>query len=291
MNALQFISWLGRRSQRSSDSSFEKPLIMGILNITPDSFSDGGKFFALEKAHDRAFDLINQGADLIDVGGQSTKPGALSVSVDVEIERVVPAIESIRAHSDICISVDTDKPEVMEAAVNAGANLINDINALRTDGALAMAAQLAIPVCLMHMKGVPQTMQQNPYYPNGVLKDVMDFFIERITACTRAGIDKHRLLLDPGFGFGKRVEDNLYLVNKLASFSALGLPLLLGVSRKSTLGIVLNKEVNDRLIGGIALTVFAALNGVGIIRTHDVEETNQALIIINRVCQANSHNS
>ncbi|MGC1183021.1 dihydropteroate synthase [Legionella sp.] len=286
MNSIQFKSWLTQRGQLSLNCHFEKPLIMGILNVTPDSFSDGGKFFAMERACEHGFHLITQGADLIDVGGQSSKPGAKAVPTEVELDRVIPVIKHLRANSDICISIDTDKPEVMEAAVDAGANVINDINALEKQGALAMAAKLAVPVCLMHMQGEPQTMQQNPHYSEGVLNEVMKFFVTRIETCLHAGIDKKNLILDPGFGFGKRVEDNLCLVNKLDFFSTLKLPLLLGVSRKSTIGAVLNKEVNDRLIGGIALAVYAALKGVGIIRTHDVDETNQALTLIERVCQA-----
>lgn len=279
------MNWLVHRSQLSPDSHPEKPLIMGILNVTPDSFSDGGRFFSMERACEQAFRLIAEGTDLIDVGGQSTKPGTLPVSVDVELSRVLPVIKYIRAHSDICISIDTDKPAVMAAAVDAGADVINDICALRTEGALEMAAKLAVPVCLMHMQGEPQNMQQNPHYPDGVFTAVMQFFKERINTCVQAGIDKKNLILDPGFGFGKRVEDNLYLVKKLDGFAVLGLPLLLGVSRKSTIGAVLGKEVNERLIGSIALAAYAALKGVGIIRTHDVDETNQALQMIDRICQ------
>lgn len=285
------MSWLKHQGQLSLDSHPEKPLIMGILNVTPDSFSDGGKYLAMDTACAQAFHLISQGADLIDVGGESTKPGATAVSVDIELSRVIPVIKHIRANSDICISIDTNKPEVMEAAVAAGADLINDIYALRTEGALSMAAKLAVPVCLMHMQGEPQNMQHNPHYPDGILPEVMRFFAERIDACIRAGIDKQQLILDPGFGFGKQVKDNLYLINKLDSFSVLGIPLLLGVSRKSTIGVVLGKEVNDRLIGSIALTVYAALKGIGIIRTHDVDETKQALQMINVVFQAEQLNN
>lgn len=285
------MSWLKHQDQLSLGRHPEKTLIMGILNVTPDSFSDGGKYLAMDSACEQAFHLISQGADLIDVGGESTKPGAEAVSVDIELGRVIPVIEHIRAHSDICISIDTNKPQVMEAAVAAGANLINDITALRTEGALLMAAKLAVPVCLMHMQGEPKNMQLNPYYPDGIFHEVMRFFAERIDACIQAGIDSQQLILDPGFGFGKYVKDNLYLINKLDSFLVLGRPLLLGVSRKSTIGVALGKEVNDRLIGSIALTVYAALKGVGIIRTHDVDETKQALQMINMVCQAEQLNN
>lgn len=286
MNSKQFIDWLAHRSQFFPGSHPEKPLIMGILNVTPDSFSDGGKFLSLDRACEQAFHLITQGADLIDVGGQSTKPGAPSVPVEVELNRVMPVIKHIRTNSDICISIDTNKPEVMEAAVDAGVNVINDVYALRTEGALAMAEKLAVPVCLMHMQSEPQNMQQNPHYPEGVFSAVMQFFVERIATCERVGIDRRHLILDPGFGFGKQVQDNLSLVNKLDCFAELKIPLLLGVSRKSTIGAVLSKEVGERMIGSIALAVYAALKGVGIIRTHDVDETNQALQMIDRVCQA-----
>lgn len=280
------MGWLSRKSQPLSDSHPEKPLIMGILNVTPDSFSDGGKFLSMDRACEQAFHLVTQGVDIIDIGGQSTKPGAEPISVDVELKRVISVIQHIRANSDICISIDTNKPEIMEAAVDAGANIINDVYALRTEGALAMAAKLDVPVCLMHMQGEPQNMQQNPHYPDGVFSEVMQFFVERIEACTKAGLNKKYLILDPGFGFGKKVQDNLYLINRLNDFSVLGMPLLLGVSRKSTIGAVLDKEVNERLIGSIALAVYATLKGVGIIRTHDVDETNQALHMIDMVSKA-----
>jgi len=259
---------------------------MGVVNVTPDSFSDGGKFLSMDRACEQAFHLISQGADLIDIGGESTKPGSVAVPVDIELNRVIPVIEQIRRNSDICISIDTGKPEVMEAAVGAGANIINDIYALRAEGALAMAAKLDVPVCLMHMQGEPHNMQDNPYYPNGVLAAVMQFFAERVAECERVGINKKQLILDPGFGFGKQVQDNLHLVNKLEKFATLELPLLLGVSRKSTIGAVLGKDVNDRLIGGIALAIYAALKGVGIIRTHDVDETRQALHMTDSIYQA-----
>ncbi len=279
------MSWLQR--QLVPDSLFENPLIMGILNVTPDSFSDGGQFLSVNHACEHAFQLIAQGVDIIDIGGQSTRPGAQQVSVDVELKRVIPIIEQLRFNSDICISIDTNKPEVMEAAVNAGANLINDVYALRTDGALAMAAKLAVPICLMHMQGEPQNMQNEPYYSEGVLTAILSFFKERIAECERQGIDRQNIILDPGFGFGKHIQDNLLLVKKLDIFASFGLPLLLGASRKSTIGAILGKEVNDRLIGSIAVAVYAALKGVGIIRTHDVDETKQALHMINMICRAN----
>lgn len=286
MNQEQFIDWLDRKSQPSLSTNQEKPLIMGVLNVTSDSFSDGGKFLSMDRACEQAFTMIAEGADIIDIGGESTKPGAIQVPLDIELARVIPVIEHIRTGSDICISIDTYKPEVMKAAISAGANVINDIYALRTEGALVMAAKLAVPVCLMHMQGNPQNMQQNPSYPDGVIEELMQFFKERIDACSKAGINKHQLILDPGFGFGKSVKDNLRLTNKLDTFKNFKLPLLLGVSRKSTIGAVLAKDVGERLIGSIALAVYAALKGVEILRTHDVEETNQALEIIDALDRA-----
>lgn len=259
---------------------------MGILNVTPDSFSDGGKFLSLGRACEHAFHLISQGADLIDIGGQSTRPGAQPVPIDAELNRVIPVIEQIRANSDVCISIDTNKPEVMEAAVSAGANIINDVYALRSPGALEMAAKLAVPVCLMHMQGEPHNMQHQPYYPQGVLSEVTQFFSERIAECARVGIKNTNIILDPGFGFGKQVQDNLLLVKNLDSFATFAMPLLLGVSRKSTIGAVLAKEVGERLIGSIAVAVYAALKGASIIRTHDVDETNQALHMITMIGKA-----
>lgn len=285
MNSEQFADWIERKSQHSLHNTFEKPLIMGVLNVTSDSFFDGGKYLSLGRACEHAFNLIAQGADIIDIGGESTRPGASEVSVDMELSRVIPVIEQIRANSDVCISIDTYKPEVMKAAVNAGADIINDIYALQQDGALSMAARLAVPVCLMHMQGKPQNMQDNPQYTNGVVEDVKQFFVERIQECIDAGVDKRKLILDPGFGFGKLAQDNLQLIYHLNDFYHLKLPVLLGVSRKSTIGTVLNKEVDQRLIGSIALAVYAALKGVGILRTHDADETNQALRMIDAICQ------
>ena len=256
---------------------------MGVLNITNDSFSDGGNYLDSEKAYEQAMHLINEGADLIDIGGESSKPGALEVPINVELERVVPVIKKIRAVSDICISIDTYKPEIMQAAVEAGANIINDVFALQKEGSLEMAAHLAMPICLMHMQGKPQTMQKNPRYSAGIIPEIMKFVSERIKRCVAIGIRKDRLILDPGFGFGKKVADNMLLLKDIVSFKQFNLPLLLGVSRKSTIGVLLNKDVNERLIGSVALAVYAALQGVAILRVHDVDETKQALHLINMI--------
>lgn len=286
MTPEQFIGWLEQKSQPNLHSCFQKPLIMGVLNVTSDSFSDGGKYLSMDRACEHAFNLIAQGADIIDIGGESTKPGAYQVPLDVELSRVVPVIQHIRKNSDVCISIDTYKPQVMSAAVHAGANILNDVYALRHNGALSMAAQLEVPVCLMHMQGEPDTMQNNPSYPEGVMIGLIKFFNDRIRACEHAGIKRNRLIIDPGFGFGKLVEHNLKLMNRLNELNEFNLPTLLGISRKSSIGAVLGKEVDQRLIGSISLAVYASLKGVGIIRTHDVDETNQALLMVNAVCQA-----
>ncbi len=275
VNSEQFIAWRQTRTM--------KPLIMGVLNVTPDSFSDAGQFLDPSKALQRALDMIEQGADIIDIGGESSRPGAAPISCNAELARVIPVIEHIRASLDICLSIDTCKADVMEAAVAAGASMINDINALRGDGVLAVVARLDVPVCLMHMQGAPDTMQNNPYYSDDIVDEINQFFHLRIEACTRAGIARERLILDPGFGFGKSVQHNLRLVNRLVEFQQHRLPVLLGVSRKSTLGAVLQKNVHARLLGGLAVAVFAAQNGASIIRTHDVDETNQALQMLNAV--------
>lgn len=287
MNSEQFNQWLEEKNAASIAPVFKKPLIMGILNITMDSFSDGGKFLSQERACEQAFHLISNGVDIIDIGGESTKPGADPVPLDVELNRVIPIIEQIRKHSDICISVDTYKPAVMSAAVNAGANMINDVYALRHEGALALAAQLSVPICLMHMKGHPKTMQHNPVYLDGLIAETLQFFEERIQQCNDAGIRKNRLILDPGFGFGKQVHDNLHIMYHIDEFKQFKLPLLVGVSRKSIIGTVLHKQVSDRLIGGIALAVYFAMHGIGIVRTHDVDETKQAFDIIDAIYKNN----
>lgn len=288
MNAQQLNDWLVH-SQSASSATFQRPLIMGILNITPDSFSDGGCFYSVDKALKQALLLSAQGADLIDIGGESTKPGAQEVSIAEEIDRVIPVIEKIREHSDVSISIDTYKPQVMEAAVAAGANFINDIYALRQEGALAMAARLSVPVCLMHMQGKPQTMQVNPDYPAGVVNEVLSFFQERLFACEQAGIARTQLIFDPGFGFGKHNNHNLMLLKELQQLKLASLPLLLGVSRKNTLGAVLDRPVNERLLGSLAVAVYASLKGINVLRVHDVEETQQVLQVMHAIYHGIAH--
>ncbi|MFI4918227.1 MAG: dihydropteroate synthase [Legionellales bacterium] len=285
MSPEQFLSWMEAKSKPALQAIAEKPLIMGIVNVTADSFSDGGRFLSLKNACTQVVTLIEQGADLIDIGGESTKPGAIKVPLEIELARVIPVIEHLRKSSDIAVSIDTYKPEVMNAAVNAGANIINDVYALRSAGALAMAAKLAVPVCLMHMQGEPQNMQINPRYPHGVIAEVTQFFMERIAACKGMGISKSNLILDPGFGFGKRAQHNLQLMKQVNVFRQFNLPVLLGVSRKSTIGDILGLNIDQRLMGSIALAVYAMLHGVNIIRTHDVEQTNQALKMTDAILQ------
>ncbi len=253
--------------------------IMGVVNTTPDSFSDGGRFASLDSALEQARLLIREGADILDVGGESTRPGAEEVPVELEIERTVPLIRALRAESDLPISIDTNKPEVMRAAVEAGATLINSIWALRQGNSLVVAAELGVPVCLMHMQGSPETMQREPVYDD-VVVEVYDFLARRIEAAVTAGIAESDIIVDPGFGFGKTIEHNLTLLKSLSRFRALGVPLLVGLSRKSTIGKILNKPVGERLHGSVASAVIAALSGADILRVHDVGPTADALAMV-----------
>jgi len=254
-----------------------RPLVMGVVNVTPDSFSDGGRFQSCERAVAHALDLAAQGADILDIGGESTRPGAAPVAESAELDRVIPVIEAIRAVSAAAISIDTSKPVVMRAAVAAGADMINDVYALRAPGALATAAELSVPVCLMHMQGEPRTMQQAPVYAD-VVADILAFFAARISDCVRAGMMRERLVLDPGFGFGKTLAHNLELLAGLHRFAELGLPVLAGLSRKSMLGAITGRERPDeRVAASLAAALLAAERGAAIIRVHDVAETVDAL--------------
>jgi dihydropteroate synthase len=248
------------------------PQVMGILNVTPDSFSDGGRFGRRDAALRHAGAMVDAGASLIDVGGESTRPGARAVSPAEELERVAPIIEAIAAELDVIVSVDTSTPAVMREAARLGVGLINDVRSLQRDGALGAAADSGLPVCLMHMRGEPTTMQQNPQYPD-VLVEVRDFLGERMAACVAAGIALERLILDPGFGFAKTQEHNLRLFKHLESLHELGRPLLVGVSRKSMIGRALGREVDERLYGSLALAALAITKGAHILRVHDVPET------------------
>lgn len=258
---------------------------MGILNVTPDSFSDGGHYQSPERALAHAEEMYRDGADIIDVGGESTRPGADQVSLQEEIDRVMPVVEGIAARLDVAVSIDTSKPEVMRAAVAAGANLINDVFALRGEGAVEAAAGLNAAVCLMHMQGTPQTMQNAPHYKR-LPGDVIDFLADRVAACTTAGIRRDRLLIDPGFGFGKNDAHNLALLANLGQFADLGLPILVGLSRKRTLGNLSGRQAGDRVAAGVAAAVIAVLKGARIVRTHDVAPTVAALKLIRAVEQA-----
>lgn len=259
--------------------SLASPVVMGILNVTPDSFSDGGKFSSFELACQHVDRMVAQGAGIIDIGGESTKPGAVEVSLADELKRVIPLVQYVAAHHDVWISVDTSKPEVMRQAVAAGAHLINDVRALMEPGALEAAVELQVPICLMHMQGEPKNMQSSPYYDD-VLEEVAIFFTERIEACLQAGIPRKLLLLDPGFGFGKSLEHNYKLLAKLDHFTKFDLPLLIGLSRKSMIGNLLAKPTSERLAGSLAGAMIAAQKGAHIIRVHDVAETVDMLKVL-----------
>lgn len=256
-----------------------RPAVMGILNVTPDSFSDGGRYSNLERALEHALRMVDEGAAIIDVGGESTRPGSTAVSVDEEIDRVVPVIEHLASRIAVPVSVDTSKPEVMRAAVNAGAGIINDVYGLRRERALDEAARLKVPVVLMHMQGEPKSMQAQPGYRD-VVAEVHDFLRGRIGACLDAGIARERILIDPGFGFGKSLDHNLSLLKHLDHFSSLGTPLLVGISRKSMIGTVLDAPVEKRLIGSVTAAVIAAQKGASILRVHDVRETVEAMRLL-----------
>ena len=258
-----------------------RPRIMGVLNITPDSFSDGGDFFTLEKAVARAGQMVEEGAAIIDLGGESTRPGAAPVSVEEELQRVIPVIEALHAAVPVPVSIDTRKPAVMQAAVAAGAGLINDVNALQEAGAVEMAASLEVPVCLMHMQGNPETMQDTPSY-NNVVDEVAGYLQVRASACMQQGIAKERILLDPGFGFGKIVAHNLLLLQQLERLVETGFPVLVGLSRKSLIGKVLDLPVDKRLYPGLALAALAVWKGAALVRCHDVRATREAI----EMCQA-----
>jgi dihydropteroate synthase len=254
----------------------DRPRVMGIVNVTPDSFSDGGQHALTEAAVAHALRLAGEGADVLDVGGESTRPGAVPVSLEDELRRVVPVIERLARATTLPISVDTSKPEVMRAAVAAGAGMINDVYALRREGALAAAADLGVPVVLMHLLGEPGSMQDDPRYDD-VVADVHRFLAERLFACEMAGIPRSRLVVDPGFGFGKTLEHNLRLLRQLGRFADLGVPVLAGLSRKRSLGEITGRGVDERLAASLAAAVLAAEYGARLIRVHDVAATVDAL--------------
>lgn len=260
------------------------PQVMGILNVTPDSFSDGGQFFGEDLALKQARQMVADGAAVIDVGGESTRPGAAVVAIEQEIARVVPVIQAIQSEIDVAISIDTSKPDVMRAAISAGAGIINDVQALRVEGALEAASALDVPVCLMHSQGTPQSMQDNPDYDH-VVDEVISFLLDRVAACEAAGINRGKLIVDPGFGFGKRARHNLRLMKHLERLMEIDLPVLVGISRKSIIGKLLNVSVAERLAGSLAMSSIAVWQGAKLIRTHDVRETVQAVNLCNYVMQ------
>lgn len=264
--------------------NLDRARVMGILNVTPDSFSDGGRFPEIEDALRWAVSMADAGADIIDVGGESTRPGSDETSLEEELDRVMPVIEGITSRIDIPVSIDTSKPEVMRSAVEAGASMINDVFALRREGAIDAAISTGVPVCLMHMQGTPRDMQMTPIY-NTLPGDVINFLADRVEACVTAGLGRNLLVVDPGFGFGKTDQHNLEILAGLGQFADLGLPLLVGLSRKRTLGNLTGRSADLRAAGGVAAAVIAVQNGANIIRTHDVADTVDAIKLVNAVNQ------
>ncbi|MFN3709931.1 MAG: dihydropteroate synthase [Alishewanella aestuarii] len=261
---------------RQRELDLSRPQVMGILNVTPDSFSDGGKHQQLEQAVAAAAQMLQDGATILDIGGESTRPGAAEVGLEQELERVLPVISALRSRFDCVISIDTSKAAVMSAAVQAGADIINDVRALQEDGALATAAALQVPVCLMHMQGAPRTMQQAPDYQD-VVQQVLAFLLQRALDCQQAGIAATQIILDPGFGFGKNLTHNYQLLAAMDKFVQSGYPVLAGMSRKSMIGQLLDVPVTERLAGSLACATLAAYAGAQIIRVHDVKATVQAV--------------
>ena len=268
-------------------TTLDCPAVMGILNVTPDSFSDGGRFIGKTAALQQAERMATDGAAIIDVGGESTRPGARAVDEQEEIDRVLPVIEAVASATDIPVSIDTSKPGVMRAAVAAGASMINDVRALRQQGALEAAAELDVPVCLMHMQGEPRTMQQNPAYDD-VVAEVSEFLRNRMAECVAAGIDEESIVIDPGIGFGKRPRDNVELLANLRQLVDLGRPVLVGVSRKSTLGKLTGRDLHDRLPASLGAAVIAVERGAHIVRAHDVAETVDALRVARAIIESDA---
>ena len=262
--------------------NLDRPHIMGILNVTPDSFSDGGEYAQLDSAFIHAQEMVNQGATIIDIGGESTRPGANDVILNEELDRVIPIIERIKNELDCWISIDTSKAVVMTEAVNAGADIINDVRALREEGALKAAIEANVPVCLMHMQGQPRSMQTAPNY-NDVVAEVRRFLIERSDDCINAGLKAENIIIDLGFGFGKSLQHNFDLLNATQQFISLGFPVLTGVSRKSMFGQLLNRDINDRLAGSLEGAMIAMQQGSKIIRVHDVAETVDVMKVLQQI--------
>ena len=280
MNIEHLNDWLLSKKKQS--------LIMGILNITPDSFSDGGDFFEKNIAIDRALEMVEQGADIIDIGGESTRPFSDSVSLKEEISRVIPVIEGICKESDVCISIDTTKSKVASEALEAGASVINDISAMEIDSLMVdVALKFNCPIVLMHMKGIPKNMQDNPQYQS-LISDIKEYLLARIDFVVSKGIDRNKIIIDPGIGFGKTVENNFEIINNLDQFAKMNFPILLGASRKSFIGVSLNLPEKDRLEGSIAANIIGLQKGAKIFRVHDVVETNRAMVIANKIFNSNN---
>ena len=280
MNIEHLNDWLLSKKKQS--------LIMGILNITPDSFSDGGDFFEKNIAIDRALEMVEQGADIIDIGGESTRPFSDSVSLKEEISRVIPVIEGICKESDVCISIDTTKSKVASEALEAGASLINDISAMEIDSLMVdVALKFNCPIVLMHMKGIPKNMQDNPQYQS-LISDIKEYLLARIDFVVSKGIDRNKIIIDPGIGFGKTVENNFEIINNLDQFVKMNLPVLLGASRKSFIGVTLDLPEKERIEGSIAANIIGLQKGAKIFRVHDVVETNRAMVIANKIFNSNN---
>ena len=279
MNIKQFNDWL------SSDD--KQSLIMGILNVTPDSFSDGGQYFEKNTAIEHALEMVENGADIIDIGGESTRPFSDPVSLDEEISRVIPVIEGVRKNSDVCISIDTTKSIVASKALDFGASIINDVSAMEFDPLMAdVAIEFDCPIIIMHMKGTPKNMQDNPKYES-LISDIKDYLIERIDFAVSKGVHHKKIIIDPGIGFGKTIENNFEIINNLNHFVQLNFPVLLGASRKSFIGISLNLPEKDRLEGSLAANVIGLQQGAKIFRVHDVAETKKALLVANKIFNSN----
>ena len=270
---------------RIGSLELDYPSVMGVLNVTPDSFSDGGKFFAPHEALQQACKMVAAGAEILDVGGESTRPGADPVNEQEELDRVIPIIESICYEYDVAVSIDTSKPGVMREAVAAGAAMINDVRSLQADGALEAAVELQKPVCLMHMQGQPRTMQAKPHYDD-VVDEVTQILADRVARCVEAGLGKELLVVDPGFGFGKTPAHNVELLANLRQLQRIGCPVLIGVSRKSTLGVITGRDVEDLLPASIAAAVVAVMQGAQIVRAHDVAETVDALSVVRKLTES-----
>ena len=255
--------------------SLDTPLVMGIVNVTPDSFSDGGRFLSHQAAISHALQLVADGADILDIGGESTRPGAAPASTQEELDRVMPVIHAL-ASGNTPLSIDTQKPVVMAEAIRAGVSMVNDVSALRAPGALEISAASDSAVCLMHMQGEPRTMQENPTYGD-VVAEVRSFLLARVEACIAVGIARERIVVDPGFGFGKSLGHNMALLSQLDVFASLGLPVLAGLSRKAMFKALLNRETSDRLVPSVVAALIAAQHGASILRVHDVRETRDAL--------------